>query len=390
MGERTVKKNKKTSNNKPLSPAQDNVDGVSSDKKLKKSTRDKKRKGTEVAEAKKVGVVGSSSPVGFYDGENGALTRDKKRTKLKKNKVDNENRKNGVREHVPQSNEVANASHQQIEVLMINADNKRIKFEEKKGKITAGKVDSANSDKKLKKSARKKNRKGTELSEAETIEVVVPTTSDDVIECINSAGKKDKKKNKLKKKKRENGNKKDVVHEVGDDSNQQFGKSKRVATIENEATLLDDEDEVYQISSGDEDETTGMKRWIDKYHRARPGAEVLLENINDFLVDYNAQKDKERKEKDEEAAEGGWTVVTHMKGRKKTTDAESGTTVGSVAQAAVMDKMSKKKDKQVGINFYRFQKREAQRNEIMTLQSQFEQDKKRIQQLRAARKFRPY
>nr|XP_043628836.1 uncharacterized protein LOC122600220 isoform X2 [Erigeron canadensis] len=367
MGERTVKKNKKTSNNKPLSPAQDNVDGVSSDKKLKKSTRDKKRKGTEVAEAKKVGVVGSSSPVGFYDGENGALTRDKKRTKLKKNKVDNENRKNGVREHVPQSNEVANASHQQI-----------------------GKVDSANSDKKLKKSARKKNRKGTELSEAETIEVVVPTTSDDVIECINSAGKKDKKKNKLKKKKRENGNKKDVVHEVGDDSNQQFGKSKRVATIENEATLLDDEDEVYQISSGDEDETTGMKRWIDKYHRARPGAEVLLENINDFLVDYNAQKDKERKEKDEEAAEGGWTVVTHMKGRKKTTDAESGTTVGSVAQAAVMDKMSKKKDKQVGINFYRFQKREAQRNEIMTLQSQFEQDKKRIQQLRAARKFRPY
>lgn len=75
---------------------------------------------------------------------------------------------------------------------------------------------------------------------------------------------------------------------------------------------------------------------------------------------------QERKEKESEAAEGGWTVVTHMKGRKKTTDVESGTTVGSVAQAAVVDNISKKKKKQnqdqVGLTFYRFQRREAQRN----------------------------
>lgn len=164
--------------------------------------------------------------------------------------------------------------------------------------------------------------------------------------------------------------------------------------------------------------------WITKYHRARPGAEVLMENINDFLVDYAAQKERvimlifnymhtfylicnastffsnftkidilldiyvlklpfctslyflfltelnvcnvqEKKEREEEAAEGGWTVVTHIKGRKKTTEAESGTTVGSVAPAAVMDKLSKKKDKPVGLNLYRFQKREAQRNGML-------------------------
>ncbi|GKC22898.1 ribosomal RNA-processing protein 7 [Tanacetum coccineum] len=87
-----------------------------------------------------------------------------------------------------------------------------------------------------------------------------------------------------------------------------------------------------------------------------------MENINDFLVDYAAHKEREKKEREEEAAEGGWTVVGQHKGRKKTTEAESGTTVGSVAPAAVMDKLSKKKDKQVGLNFYRFQKREAQRN----------------------------
>lgn len=55
-------------------------------------------------------------------------------------------------------------------------------------------------------------------------------------------------------------------------------------------------------------------------------------------------------------------MVVHHKGRKKTTDAESGVAVGSVAQAAVMDKMEKKKSKEVALDFYRFQKREAQRN----------------------------
>lgn len=69
-----------------------------------------------------------------------------------------------------------------------------------------------------------------------------------------------------------------------------------------------------------------------------------------------------RVEREAQAAEGGWTVVVHHKGRKKTTDAETGIAVGSVAQAAVLDKMGKKKKKDVGLDFYRFQKREAHRN----------------------------
>lgn len=74
---------------------------------------------------------------------------------------------------------------------------------------------------------------------------------------------------------------------------------------------------------------------------------------------------QEREEKEALAAEGGWTVVVHHKGRKKTTDSESGIAVGSVAQAAVENKMTKKKHKEVGQDFYRFQRREAQRNGII-------------------------
>ncbi|XP_075652236.1 uncharacterized protein LOC142622606 isoform X1 [Castanea sativa] len=151
-----------------------------------------------------------------------------------------------------------------------------------------------------------------------------------------------------------------------------------------------DSDDVYQISSGDEDCSKGMKKWIMEYNQSRPGLKVLEQNIDEFITAHEAKLEQERKEREAQAAEGGWTVVVHHKGRKKTTDVESGTTVGSVAKAVVEDNMKKKKREEVKLDFYRFQRREAQRNEILTLQSKFEEDKKRIQQLRAARKFRPY
>lgn len=320
---------------------------------MKKVTKNKKKRDRELPEAKTTEMVFSTSHVN--EGKNSAGMSDKK-NKLKKKKRNKENSEDGNHEDLPHNNVDGDVSNQQIDNL-----------------------DAGNSPKKMKKVAKNKKRKLTE--------VVVSPSSDDV-----NMGKTsdDKKKNKLKKKKKIKQKRKEDEHllhssEVGANSKQQIGKSKSI-----DATLFDNEDGVYEISSGEEDETTGMKRWICEYHEGRPGAEVLLQRINDFLVDYWAQKEKERKERESEAAEGGWTVVTHVKGRKKTTDAESGTTVGSVAQAAVMDNISKKKNKQVGLNFYRFQRREAQRNEIMMLQSKFEQDKKRIQQMRAARKFRPY
>jgi hypothetical protein len=49
----------------------------------------------------------------------------------------------------------------------------------------------------------------------------------------------------------------------------------------------------------------------------------------------------------------------HHKGRKKTTDAETGTAVGSVSLVAMQEKMAQKKPMEVGPNFYRHQKREA-------------------------------
>lgn len=73
--------------------------------------------------------------------------------------------------------------------------------------------------------------------------------------------------------------------------------------------------------------------------------------------------EQEKQDREAKAAEGGWTVVVHHKGRKKTTETESGTAVGSFSQAALEDKISKKKQSEpVAHGFYRFQRREAQLN----------------------------
>ncbi|CAJ2667271.1 unnamed protein product [Trifolium pratense] len=167
-------------------------------------------------------------------------------------------------------------------------------------------------------------------------------------------------------------------------------KRRKEVTKSPENQEQNDEDDIHVISSGDDDCSNGMKKWIMEYHQSRPGLEVLQNQIDEFITTYEEKLEEERKAKEALAAEGGWTVVVQKKGRKKTTDSESGIAVGSVAQAAAENNLAKKKPKEVGLDFYRFQKREAQRNELMELQSKFQEDKKRLQQLRAARKFRPY
>ncbi|KAL6507397.1 hypothetical protein OROGR_023592 [Orobanche gracilis] len=156
------------------------------------------------------------------------------------------------------------------------------------------------------------------------------------------------------------------------------GKSKRHRKIQKKSRPVESElspdnllesigevaqDEIYQMSSGDEDYSKGMKKWITQYRRSRPGLKLLQERIDDFIMAHEAQEEKTRAERAAQAAAGGWTVVEHHKGRKKTTEAETGVVVGSVAQAAVMDKMAKKKTTEVGIDFYRFQKKEAHKND---------------------------
>ncbi len=74
-------------------------------------------------------------------------------------------------------------------------------------------------------------------------------------------------------------------------------------------------------------------------------------------------------------------------GRQKNTDGE-GMSVGGVAAAAAAEAGGKAKQ-HLTTNFYRFQQRERQRDELFDLRERFEVDKRKIQELKAARRFKP-
>lgn len=89
-----------------------NLDGPNSDKKIKKVSKNKKRKGPEVeAETE---IVVSTTLDDVKEGKNSAGRSDKKKNKLKKKK-DEENRKDCVRENVSHSNDVDQKSGMHFE-----------------------------------------------------------------------------------------------------------------------------------------------------------------------------------------------------------------------------------------------------------------------------------
>ena len=60
----------------------------------------------------------------------------------------------------------------------------------------------------------------------------------------------------------------------------------------------------------------------------------------------------------------------------------------AVAKAAEVGAAAQKKER-AAADFYRAQKREKERDRLLQLRQDFEQDKQRVQQLRTARNFKP-
>ncbi|XP_050103247.1 protein PXR1-like isoform X2 [Malus sylvestris] len=348
-----MKDKKKTHKSKKA--ALPNLDIVEKDEKLG-SAEMRKRKRAKESDADSRKVVQVS-----IEDNSAKPAKDKKKTKLmKKRKVKNAKNYAAVESENDHPNTETDDDFNEIKDDGV-ADQSPFETQEE---IEIGEV--LTEAGKSKKAKKKKKKDRNPLEFVKSLEKEVEAGQESSSRGISSVSKK-----ALKKKKRD------------------LDSSESTKTMETEVEV--DQADVYLISSGDEESSKGMKKWVTEYHQSRPGLKELQQRIDQFMVEHDEKLEQEKKEKEARAAEGGWTVVVHHKGRKKTTDAESGITVGSVAQAALEDKVAKKKHTEVvGLDFYRFQRKEAQRNEIMMLQSKFEQDKKRIQQLRAARKFRPY
>lgn len=73
--------------------------------------------------------------------------------------------------------------------------------------------------------------------------------------------------------------------------------------------------------------------------------------------------------------------------RGKTQDAAGTTSVAGVAPAVA--ERGRYKGLKTSHDFYRFQRREKQRNAVLELREKFQEDRQRIAELKAARKFKP-
>lgn len=133
------------------------------------------------------------------------------------------------------------------------------------------------------------------------------------------------------------------------------------------------------------DGALGLKGWVQEHQLAFPGNAKLRQQLDDWLAKH---EEEEAAQKSAADGDDGWTVVRRKPGRRKTTDA-AGTAVGAVASAAAEAQRNKKPPK-VLHNFYKFQRRDQRRSEIMDLQDNFERDKRKIAELKAARRFKPY
>ncbi len=126
------------------------------------------------------------------------------------------------------------------------------------------------------------------------------------------------------------------------------------------------------------------------YRAERPGLHALQKQVDSWIAEHeSAKQEAELAQAAADAGDDGWTVVGAKKGRHKTTDAEGTTVVGGVAPAVAARKRAAAAPPVTHPDFYRFQKREKQRDEVLALRQKFEADKQRIAELRKQRAFKP-
>mmetsp|Transcript_12655 Transcript_12655/g.22594 ORF Transcript_12655/g.22594 Transcript_12655/m.22594 type:complete len:165 (-) Transcript_12655:539-1033(-) len=157
----------------------------------------------------------------------------------------------------------------------------------------------------------------------------------------------------------------------------------------------------------DSGDCIGLKAWVADHKAQTPGNEVLKENIDNWIANFEAEEEERQRAKLAAVAGDGWTVVVRSKGRKRTRE-ENGvsTFTGGRATAAAEEKLKQvraakdaaaEKDAilmagrhDLGQHFYRTHRLDRQRTEVAELQKKFQADQRRLKEMRAAKSLNPF
>ncbi|XP_042857343.1 ribosomal RNA-processing protein 7 homolog A-like isoform X2 [Penaeus japonicus] len=136
---------------------------------------------------------------------------------------------------------------------------------------------------------------------------------------------------------------------------------------------------VLTLSSQENSVPSGIKKWSAMYNNSFVSKTVLAKEIQNVMEDFDQRKEAE-KSGNTDPDEDGWVTVINTKKKPR-----------QIKVDELKQKRSRKKKKQQQlVNFYGFQERQTKMDHLAQLRKKFEEDKKRISQMRASRKFRPY
>ncbi|XP_008842983.1 ribosomal RNA-processing protein 7 homolog A [Nannospalax galili] len=131
---------------------------------------------------------------------------------------------------------------------------------------------------------------------------------------------------------------------------------------------------------------SGVHKWISDYEESVFDPEALRVEVDTFMEAYDQKiAEEETKAKEEEGVpdEEGWVKVTRRGRRPVLPRTEA-------ASLRVLEREKRKRARKELLNFYAWQHRETKMEHLAQLRKKFEEDKQRIELMRAQRKFRPY
>jgi len=134
------------------------------------------------------------------------------------------------------------------------------------------------------------------------------------------------------------------------------------------------------ISTEDNPIKTGMEKWIAEYPAKYPDQTKMQNEVDEYMRNYD-QQELEAAQASKEAADAdgdGWVTVPSTRKQPLTEKKKT-----------KKNEKKKKKEKEL-MNFYMFQQREQKRDKIADLRRKFEEDKKKIVQMRQQRRFKPF
>jgi ribosomal RNA-processing protein 7 len=132
----------------------------------------------------------------------------------------------------------------------------------------------------------------------------------------------------------------------------------------------------------------GLSKWCRECIDASrpPNPETLQKEIDSYMARYDrqlAKKVEEDLKREEVPDDDGWVTVSRYGKNKGTPRTEKHET-----KTKLKDK--KRNQEKELLHFYAYQIRESKKEYVAQLRQRFEEDKQKIVQMKAARKFRPY